>query len=239
MLAFDLWGPYAHYKQIYATTTALTYPIPTKTAIYGTLGALLGLEKRANHYLRRFAPGECRIGIQVGAPLVSTRINMNLRPVFGALKATENRKPTTMEFMRSPRYRIFVQHSDDRLMDELSQRLVQGNSVYTPTLGLANLIASTAWVGEWQVDAQTSEEAVLVHSCIPRAQLIKLDPASAFRGNNRIIELSMYPLEMDEQRNVTNRDDILLDQHGHPIAAKVRSHYAISLDHERQNICTF
>lgn len=45
-LIFDLSGPFAHYKRIFATTTALTYPLPPKASLYGLVAAILGLEKR-------------------------------------------------------------------------------------------------------------------------------------------------------------------------------------------------
>ena len=51
ILVFDIWGEYAHFKKIYATTSALSYVVPPKTSIYGYIGAILGLEKEDNIYL--------------------------------------------------------------------------------------------------------------------------------------------------------------------------------------------
>ena len=52
ILVFDIWGDYAHFKKIYATTSALTYVIPTKPSIYGYIGSIVGREKFDNDYLR-------------------------------------------------------------------------------------------------------------------------------------------------------------------------------------------
>jgi len=222
IIAFDLWGAYAHYKKIYATTTALTYPIPVKTAVYGTVGAIVGLDKQDNRYLRHFKPGACKIGIQIMRPLAFQRININLRAVFGPMKATGNRKPTLMEFVHRPHYRIYFTHTDHHLQDDLKQGLQSKQSVFTPSLGLANLLAGFEFSGEWAYQPSSPSSTQPVHSVISKRNLISLDNSRTFQGGNRIMEISQYALEMDENRNVLDRDDIILDQNGQPVFAKVK-----------------
>lgn len=222
IIAFDLWGPYAHYKKIYATTTALTYPIPVKTAVYGTVGAIMGLEKEDNRYLRHFKPGTCKIGIQIMRPLAFQRININLRAVFGPMKASGNRKPTLMEFVRRPHYRIFFTHVDIHLLEDLKGRLESKQSVFTPSLGLANLLAGFKFSGEWEYKPTAPPDTQPIHSVIPKRSLITLDNSKAFQERNRIMGISQYALEMDESRNVLDRDDVILDQNGYPIFAQVK-----------------
>lgn len=228
IIAFDLWGRQAHYKKIYATTTALTYPIPVKTAIYGTVGAIIGLGKNGNRYLRHFQTGSCKIGIQVMRPLAFQRININLRAVFGPMKATDNRKPTLMEFVHKPHYRIYFTHQDHQLLEDLKQCLESKQCVYTPSLGLANLLAGFAFIGQWEMKTVIPDSVQPIHSVIPRRSLIALDKNHTFDGGNRIMEISQYALEMDEGRNVLDRDDIILDQNGRVIFAEVRE--MVSLD---------
>ena len=74
LLVFDIWGNYAHYKQIYATTSAISYPIPFKTAIYGYVSAILGFNKIENNYLKYFQDGNCKIGLQLLNEISTTRI---------------------------------------------------------------------------------------------------------------------------------------------------------------------
>jgi CRISPR-associated protein Cas5h len=239
ILGFDLWGEYAHYKKIFATTSALTYPIPVKTAVYGTVGAIMGLEKAGNQYLNHFPPGQCRIGLQILAPITLQRIAHNLRPVFGALSAGGNRKPTSMEFVFRPRYRIFISHRDERFSTELMERLHQHRAHYTPTLGLAGLLANFRFVGEWTVNEQVSQEkAVPISTVIPRRTLIALDRESVFSGN-RIVAVSQYSLEMNTEREVTDRDDIILDLNGQPISAKVSSYSTVTYKENNYNIVLF
>jgi CRISPR-associated protein Cas5h len=239
VIGFDIWGRYAHYKKIFATTTALTYPIPVKTAVYGMIGAIIGLEKEDNHYLSYFKPGQCKIGIQIMKPLLFQRINTNLRAVFGRMKESDNRKPTLVEYVKNPRYRIYITHQDAFIMDEIRMRLQEKECIFTPTLGLANLLANFSMVGEWDINWQSNQKPVQIHSVIPRRALVKLNPDKAFSPGNYIFEVSEYALEMDEKREVTDRDDIILDQKGLPIHAQVTEFIEISHEGTKQHIVLF
>lgn len=239
IIAFDLWGSYAHYKKIFATTSALTYPIPVKTALYGMVGAIVGLPKDGNAYLNHFQPGDCRIGIQILRPLAFQRININLRAVFGPMKPTDNRKPTLMEFIYRPKYRIYFAHRDVRMMDDLRSCLIEKRAVFTPSLGLANLLADFAWVGEAPFSEVDSSDYLPIHSVIPRRRLVRLNPELSFSEGNRIVEVAQYALEMDQERNVLDRDDIILDQQGRPISAEVSSFCPFILENEIHNVILF
>lgn len=235
VLIFDLSGPFAHYKRIFATTTALTYPIPPKTSLYGLVAAMLGLEKTGNDYLNSFPAGSCRMGIQLLAPLSFQRISMNLRPSFGSLRATENRKPTLMEFVDRPKYRIYFTHEDCELYDRLKQLLEHGQSAYTPTLGLANLIAKVDYVGE---GVALPTDATDVDSVIPKSRMEGLPEAVTGR-RNRLMEVGQYAVEMLPSRDVTVRDTVLLDRHQAPIAVRVTELQRITFQDQSANVLLF
>lgn len=233
ILVFDLWGQYGHYKKIFATTSALTYPIPVKTSLYGLFGALIGLEKQGNAYLKYFEPGQCQVGIQVLKPLSFQQININLRAVFGSMKPNDNRKPTMMEFVYRPRYRIFVKHEDPNIFNDLCLRIKNKEAVFTPTLGLASLLANYQWIGAFDYEVDETQQMLPIQTVFPRRQLIQIDHNQAFSTQgNRIMEVSQYALEMDIDRNVTDRDDIILDLHGKSIMAKVKQATRINIDNQ-------
>jgi len=54
VLVFDVSSDYAHFRQPYSTTSSLTYAIPPRTAIFGLIGAILGIDSggfgRSNHF---------------------------------------------------------------------------------------------------------------------------------------------------------------------------------------------
>jgi CRISPR-associated protein Cas5h len=244
-LVFDIWGDYAHFKKIYATTSAITYVIPPKPTIYGYIGALVGLEKFSNDYLRHFADKTCLIGLSLrgsvsietrfvdsgieGSNVIMRRLGVNLRAQLGPRKEGDPPKPTLMEFVYRPKYRIYVHLQDTTLYSKLKSNLENHRSVYTPTLGLAGLLSNFHFVGEYEAVLQSDSNAVPIHSVIPKSQFlgfdnsVQMDEATEFS----VIEQGMFAIEMDHERNVTERDDILLERSGKTVLARVTQFYYV------------
>lgn len=225
-IVFDLWGKYAHFKKIYVTTSALSYAIPFKTSIYGIVGAILGLENSSNNYLNHFKEGVCQIGIQVINPIRLQRININLSPTPGPIK--DNRKPTLMEFVTEPHYRIYMHHSDELLMTNLKESLKNKHSVYNPVLGLANCLANFKYIGESKLKLSSGE--IVIHTIIPKSDLVSFDQHFWVNNSIHIQEQDMYPLEMNVLREVTKRESILFDLNGKPIKVVSKKHYEMNLN---------
>lgn len=238
ILVFDIWGDYAHYKKIFATTSAVSYCLPTKTSIYGYIGAIIGLEKNENKYLSSFQPGECLIGIQIINPIKMARINTNLRSVMGRMAPNDNRKPTMIEYVYKPRYRIYIRHTNTDIIDLLSEQLKSHKSVYTPSMGLANLLSNFKWIGKYS--SKTLQMTLAdIHTVIPKSLFVDFDVEASFTYNNEILEVSQYSVEMDHERNVTKRDDILLDRTGKAIKSTVKMCNQINIDGNTINATLF
>lgn len=231
-IIFDVWGRYAHFKKIYVTTSALSYGVPFKTSIYGLIGAIIGLDNRQNDYLNKFNEGNCKIGIQVINPIKLQRLNINLSDSLGPIG--DNRKPTMMEFVKNPHYRIFFSHSDHEVFDRLFKKTESKTSVYTPVLGLAHCIANFRLIG--LSDLVRSEGDAVINSVLLKSQLISFDQTHWIENEVHIQEQDMYPLEMNAQREVIKRDSILFDINGKGIKAKVKEYYSTSINDEITNI---
>ncbi|GAB2555720.1 CRISPR-associated protein Cas5 [Spirosoma areae] len=226
ILIFDIWGDYAHYKKIYATTSAVSYAIPPKTSLYGYMGAILGLSKADNAYLTAFADKQCLVGLSVLNPIVMKRLGINLRP---NLKRTANNpKPTLLEYVYRPGYRLYVSHQDRRVQDALRSALIAHRSVFTPSMGLAGLVSNFAWVGEVTASASRTDVAIPIHSVIPRKYFLAFDEEALLAGETELIEQSLFAIEMNTERDVTERDDILLERKGKPIQARVTEYYSVN-----------
>lgn len=229
VLVFDIYGDYAHYKKIYATTTAITYPIPTKTAMFGYIWAIACIEKSEdkNKYLNYFSDKQCRIGIEIRNSILMQRINTNLRAVLGRMNVGGNRKPTMIEYIYKPKYRIYLYHSNDKLYEKLKYNLQNHLTEFTPTLGLASLISNFSFIGEFNAKQSFTKDSVIVSTIIPKRKFIDFDKAVLLKNENEIIEQSMYPIEMDIERNVIERDDVLLDRKCKAITAYLKEYYEI------------
>ncbi|MEM8527551.1 MAG: type I-B CRISPR-associated protein Cas5b [Bacteroidota bacterium] len=240
ILAFDIWGSYAHYKKIFATTSALSYAIPSKTAIYGYIGAVIGLDKFDNQYLNSFQPDSCKIGLQVRRDIVMQRISTNLHPhTKGLIRKNQNRKPTTIEYVYAPKYRVYFWHKDTVIYEALKKHLVNHTAVYTPCLGLANLLSNFEFIDEYEVQGNKDiSSSISVSSVIPRSYFKGFD-FDAFGIENEIIEYSQYAVEMNTEREVTQRDDVFFDRKGQAIQAFVKQSYQLQNDNTKQHIILF
>lgn len=229
ILIFDIWGDYAHFKKIYATTSAVSYAIPPKTSLYGYMGAIIGLPKAENAYLTAFADKQCLLGISVLNPIIMKRLGTNLRPNIG--RTADNPKPTLTEYVYQPKYRLYVSHQDGYFYDELRAALQEHRSVFTPSLGLAGLVSNFGWVGEVTAESVHPTDSVPIHSVIPRRHLLELDATALQSGEYELVEQSMYAVEMNTDREVTERDDILFNRRGEtgsPILARITEYYVIN-----------
>lgn len=231
-LVFDIWGDYAHFKKIYVTTSALTYSLPFKTTIYGLVGAIIGLDNKKNGYLDHFNEENCQLAIQVINPVKIQRININLSPKPGPIK--DNRKPTTMEYLVKPRFRIFFSHKDDEIYNSLKENLEEKRTVYTPVLGLAHCIANFEFLGEYELTQESGN--AMIDSILLKSLVKSLDTSSWNENGVRVQEQTMYPLEMNTTREVTKRDSVLFDLNGNPIQAEVEHYFNLNLDGKRVNI---
>lgn len=232
VIVFDIWGRYAHFKKIYVTTSALSYGVPFKTSVYGIVGAIIGLDNTANKYLDHFNEANCRIAIQIINPIKIQRLNINLSPDPGPIKG--NRKPTMMEYVTNPHYRIFFWHEDQKTMQELYDRLQNKSTVYTPVLGLAHCLANFTLLGYEQL--KPAQSTAIIHSVIPKKQIIEIDSSYWEENEIHIQEQDMYPLEMNTKREVTKRDSILFDLSGKPVKVKANEAFQIELQNEIVNI---
>lgn len=231
-LVFDIWGDYAHFKKIYVTTSALTYSLPFKTTIYGLVGAIIGLDNKKNSYLDYFDESNCQLAIQVINPIRIQRININLSPKPGPIR--NNRKPTTMEYIVKPHFRIFFSHSNDEIYNSLKDKLEEKKSVYTPVLGLAHCLANFEFDGEYELTQESGN--VKIDSILLKSMVKSLDTSSWNEDAVRVQEQTMYPLEMNKTREVTKRDSILFDLNGNPIQAEVEQYYSLKLHGKLVNI---
>ena len=173
VLVFDIWGDFAHFKRIETTTSPLTYPFPIGTALSGMVAAIIGLER--DSYYEIFSPSNFFFGIRILNPIRKTRINLNFintKYGFRLWDAIRNGKPPhtqiPLEFIRSPKYRIYL-HISPSLADvhrKLKNYLEKHESVYTPYLGISELLANFRFIGEFDGKPAKIKEEVEIHSII-------------------------------------------------------------------------
>jgi CRISPR-associated protein Cas5h len=223
VLAFDIWSDFAHYRKIETTTSPLTYSIPTGTALAGMLAAILGLYR--DSYYEIFSPNNTRFAIKILNPLKKTRINITLLDTSrGFFLRDIGENPRTLiphEFMKNPKYRIYVWMRDDSIRTKLQKCLQEHKSHYTPCLGTANLIAGFSYVDEYDMKRVDEE---LVQS------VARMDNGKLLIELHKQYFIEKIPVSMDRDRVVQDYAEIVYEVKGEPVKMSGVISYRVGSD---------
>ncbi|MCL6562811.1 MAG: CRISPR-associated protein Cas5 [Firmicutes bacterium] len=126
ILRFEVKSTVAHFRRPDTTSTHATYPFMTRTALRGMLAAVMGWD---------FFEGITWTGLELLTPPVSRVQQLSmLGKAFLDKSGSMFNRPTSIELLINPHYRIYVagQHTE-----ALAERLGANRSVYHTYLGCA------------------------------------------------------------------------------------------------------
>jgi len=242
ILVFDLSASYGHFRLPYTVTSPLTLPVPSKTALYGILGAILGLDK--SNYLNYFQDEKCKISIGIKKPLKKTHISENLINTknvtkFARMNARKKAPHTQIkyELLKDSEYRIYVYLYDNKLFDRLEQLLASHKSIYSISMGLSELLANYKFIGSYTAHiVKNNGSFVDFSSILPLDSLSSGSDLSLIDGNKEYIRFHM-PLEMKPNREIVKTGDFIMEVNGEKIKARL-DNYSI-VDNLNENIVLF
>jgi CRISPR-associated protein Cas5h len=222
---FDVASDLAHFRRQYAVTTALTYPLPPRTALCGLVGAVLGLPK--NEGLLQFTDEEATFGLQILEPIRTGTLSIGLLDTKDSRDFRPKRvNPHTFmryETVREPRYRVIFGHR--KLGEPLAVALEKAETSYTPCLGLAWMIAWLQPVGIMSAQrVDGSKESRSFASAVRTADLggeIAWDAGAVYQRVR-------MPAEMQPDRRVTRYEEYIVETTGHSIRATLRSYWELA-----------
>lgn len=228
ILTFDVWADYAHFRKFYTTTSPLTFSFPTRTALCGLIGAIVGLEKKGNEYLKYFSFNEAFIGVRIINPVKKVMIAQNLIHTKDArgpgMNLITQRTQIRFEFLKSPKYRIYFAYAGNKeILKKLKQYLFEHKSVYTPVLGLSENIADFKFIGEFEFEIKHSNEYVPIQTVVPLGQ-VSDDYGTKFDYDAEYFS-ERHALMLTTDRVVAKYDDILFERNGEPIEIKLKGNY--------------
>lgn len=223
LLVFDISGEYGHFRKYNTTSSPLTYTIPTRVAVAGMLGAILGIE-------REVAPGkypegvtpvqdlfskvQCDIGIQLVTPSQKTVLGFNMLMTKKSPKSfyeIQGRTQVAHELVKHPRYRVFVSHQDNTLQEDLADRLRHRRHHFTPYLGLSQFAGSFEYVDTIEARLQENDAGQVCHI----ATAINMNQ---FKDHRKIIlepdghyATETMPVAMTADRVVTEYAEVLIE----------------------------
>lgn len=187
-LTFTLSGDWAHFRRIDRTVTKQTYRVPPRTTLAGLLAAVVGVGR--DGYYDIFANDVSAIAVEllnaprtVSLPMLGLGTNPN--ETFESRGGTGNRTvkvqyPDSTDarqlhsyhYLVDPAYRVSIAVEDPVFYGTLRDRLESGQSYYTPTLGLSDLIATLGYgddeyTGEFDVTEHVGSDTIDVTSLVP------------------------------------------------------------------------
>ena len=230
VLVFDVWGDYAHFRRFYTTTSPLSFPIPPRTALCGLIGAMIGLEKEDNDYLKYFSIESAHIALRLLNPIKKTVIAENLIDTKTAhglgMNLIRNRTQIRFEFLKDQKYRIYFHCSPqgETIYQKLKYNLSHHKTKYTPCLGLSENIANFKFEGEFEINNfSPSNYYIPINTIIP-LQKTASDNGISFESEGEYFSIRI-PVELSTERIVTKYSDIVFDRNGKPINAKLTESY--------------
>lgn len=155
LVSFRLSGRFGHFLRAEAAASALTYPVPPRTAILGMMGAILGIEKDQPQTLLEPA----FIALEGGLPQTHWH-KVKLRkdpptPLPKIIKRNQKAEKTTkpekgtlvwQEWLFEPYYTVWASIPDPYLSD-MEERLIEKRWYFQPCLGLSEMMAELEYLG--------------------------------------------------------------------------------------------
>jgi CRISPR-associated protein Cas5h len=227
VLVFDVSGQMGHFRKPYTTTSPLTYPFPPRPALCGLIGAIMGIER--NSYSELFAPDKCQIALRLMGKTRKLKLGINYLNTdtsFRSFHIIKNRKQIPVEFLISPSYRIFFHHSDKKVHNDLKTLLQNHETEFTPSLGLAYLLADYRFLGEFQAEMVSSNEkqSVLINSVVPLNNKVDILFDNIGEKNKGEYFSSRMPLVIEEKtvfrRRTLEYANIVYESNGEPISCR-------------------
>jgi len=228
VLCFDIWGDYGHFRKFYTTSSPLTFSFPPPPTLTGIIGAIYGAER--DEYLEIFSFSKCRIALRIMNPVKKVRMGINLINTKGkhwSLHRDKYHEPRTQirtEFLREPCYRIYFSHKDQYLQKKLAEQLLLHESVYTPSLGLSELIANFRFEGEFEAEFRETGGFVDLSSPVIFSNII--DGNIEIESGKRYFK-EKIPIMMNQDRVVECYGDVIFEADGKSIKANVKNYCAL------------
>lgn len=230
VIVFDIESEYGHFRKFNTTTSPLTYSIPTRPAIAGIVGAMLGIERElsANRFptgvtpvADLFSKENAAFAIQVLHPVQKVNIAFNLIDTktsgFGKIK---QRTQIEFELLKKPYFRVFVGLKNKQLLKELIERVRQKKLHFTPYLGISQFTITVRYVDVAYAKQTDNDASTQVITAVNLNLTNQDDPVQFdYTGNFKYTSDTM-PVVMQKDRIVTEYAEVITEVNGQPINIK-------------------
>lgn len=182
-LSFTVRSDWGHFKRIGRSVTKQTYKIPPRTTVAGMVAAIVGAER--NSYYHIFGEQNAAIAITPMADLRTVNIptvglgtdpkqdvTTNVGNHYSEYNLTyqdtkKDRQLHAYEVLADPEYRIDIAMDDDDFYSDLRDHLSAGTSVYPPSLGKSEYLATIDDVQSKEPEPVSTDGSINIDSVVP------------------------------------------------------------------------
>ncbi len=237
LLIFDIRGEYGHFRKYNTTTSPLSYSIPTRTAIVGILGAILGMEREirdgvypegAEPVQEFFSKERSDMAVQIIRPVKKENIGFNLINTKTSFYDLTRAGRTQIEFelVKDVHYRIYLAMADEQKFEELSERIRNKRHHFTPYLGLAQFTAQVDFVQRATArEISSNGEFTEIITAVNMSKLQGEPPVEFQR--EYFYSANNMPIAMNRDREVLEYSEVLIEKNGNPLRVRVSDYFSV------------
>jgi CRISPR-associated protein Cas5h len=225
VIVFHYRARFGHFLRAEASVSALTYPVPPRTALMGMIGAVLGLPKDTPQVALR----ESRIAVRGAVPQTHWhRVKLRKDPpsalsmkVKRGAKGQKNPAPematlNKQEWLFEPDYEI-IASLPGTYHEEFTDRIRNRRWHYQPCMGLSEMLADLEFVSDGKATLLPPDSDVLCESVACREEGTSIDGKRTVEGG---VPLAMLPLRMPREvtpGRVFSHADYLIERSCRPM----------------------
>lgn len=178
-----------------------------------------------------FSTERSKIAVVLENPVKKQRINKNVLRVKGETKKLTNlqgppkyieRSQVPFEMVKEPKYRIYFSIDSTDVEKEAAEIIEGEKSVYTPFLGISELLADYSFLGTWTLEP--NEGTVQIDSVV---NVDRFDPI--FERGKKYGRENMA-MAMNEDREVQIFANVMYEETGGSIQVQDASYYDVGDD---------
>lgn len=237
VLIFDVASEYGHFRKFNTTTSPLTYAIPTRPALLGLVGAVLGIEreisagkfKEGNIPLADlFSKEKAFVAVQILQPIQKVNIAFNLINTKTSFFEIGQRTQIEFELLKNPSFRVFIHLEDKKIFDNLTERIKTNQSHFTPYLGLSQFTSTLSFVGVENAQ-QIAEESFLEIITAVNLNNTNTENPIKFNYNDEFKYTSdTMPVALRSDRVCIEYAEIVTETNGKSIVAQSKHIYSVN-----------
>ncbi len=225
VIVFDIWADFAHFSHPATIYSSITYPIPTKTAVMGILGAIGGLGNTGDYiFLNNILYSVKIMRISGKRKFIFNGIKNALSSIDfkKGIQNIKNRKQFYRELLLNPKFRLYIDISnvDSDKIKGIVNNIKNHKSLFPVYLGVNFCLANFEFTGECEnKDVRDDKDYVDIDSFIPLTYGFKLEEDKSY-SDIRI------PTTLNKERFFGGWSDLLVEYTGKTIKTKL-PHYSV------------